>query len=159
MAKHAITVQNWSISDSCCTLFTIQCSYWCSQLLLSFLLVASLVQNAIDCILFYYYYSTVNNSGKNFKRKVLFPEFELVTETEPDDSSENYDKSEEERLDEYKHFVKTNAVLTDAEADDKELESLATLGKETLLADKQFRKFKKRVAREPKQVCNGFYFG
>ena len=109
--------------------------------------------------LFYFFSnSIVSNSCKNVKSKVLFPEFELVTETEPDDS-EYYDKSEEERLDEYKQFVKTNTVLTDADGDDKELESLATLGKEALLADKQFRKFKKRVAREPKQVCNGFYFG
>lgn len=108
--------------------------------------------------MFWFFLSTVNNSCKNIKRKVLFPEFELVTETEPDDS-ENYDKSEEERVDEYKQFVKTNGVLTDADGDDKELESLATLGKEALLADKQFRKFKKRVAREPKQVCNGSYFG
>ena len=82
--------------------------------------------------------------------KVLFPEYELVIETEPDDSAA-CDKSEKERLDEYKQFVKTNELLGDSD-NDKELESLATLGKEALLADKQFKKFKKRVAREPKQV-------
>lgn len=70
---------------------------------------------------------------------------------EPDESAV-HDKSEKERLDEYKQFVKSNELLSDADSD-KELESLATLGKEALLADKQFRKFKKRVAREPKQVC------
>lgn len=83
--------------------------------------------------------------------KVLFPEYELVIETEPDDSAV-CDKSEKEILDEYKQFVKTKELLGDSD-NDKELESLATLGKEALLADKQFRKFKKRVAREPKQVC------
>ena len=73
-----------------------------------------------------------------------------MIETEPDNSAA-CDKSEKERLDEYKQFVKTKELLGDS--NDKELESLATLGKEALLADKQFRKFKKRVAREPKQVC------
>ena len=48
--------------------------------------------------------------------------------------------------------MKSTELLGDSD-NDKELESLATLGKEALLADKQFRKFKKRVAREPKQVC------
>ena len=90
-------------------------------------------------------------SKKNNHSKVLFPEYELVIETEPDDSAV-CDKSEKERLDEYKQFVKSNELISDADSD-KELESLATLGKEALLADKQFRKFKKRVAREPKQVC------
>lgn len=87
------------------------------------------------------------------KNKVLFPEYELVTEMEPEDS-DNDDKSEEERLDEYKQFVQTNAVLrlSGTDGNDKELESLASTGKEALIADKQFRKFKKRVAREPKQV-------
>ena len=74
-----------------------------------------------------------------------------MIETEPDDSAA-CDKSEKERLDEYKQFVKAEELLGDSD-NDKELESLATLGKEALLADKQFRKFKKRVAREPKQVC------
>ena len=83
--------------------------------------------------------------------KVLFPEFELVIETETDDSAA-YNKSEKDRLDEYKQFVKSKDLLGDSD-NDKELESLATLGKEALLADKQFRKFKKRVTREPKQVC------
>lgn len=92
-----------------------------------------------------------NNPGKNARSKVLFPEYELVIETEPNDS-DNYDKSEDERLDDYKQFVQTNTVLTDEDGDDKELEFLSTLGKEALLADKQFRKFKKRVSREPKQV-------
>ena len=83
--------------------------------------------------------------------KVLFPEYELVIETETDDSAA-YNKSEKDRLDEYKQFVKSKDLLSDSD-NDKELESLATLGKEALLADKQFRKFKKRVTREPKQVC------
>lgn len=99
-----------------------------------------------------YFHTIGNNPGKNARSKVLFPEYELVIETEPDDS-DNCDKSEDERLDDYKQFVQTNTVLTDEDGDDKELEFLATLGKEALLADKQFRKFKKRVSREPKQVC------
>ena len=74
-----------------------------------------------------------------------------MIETETDDSAA-CNKREMERLDEYKQFVKSKELLGDSD-NDKELESLATLGKEALLADKQFRKFKKRVAREPKQVC------
>ena len=98
-----------------------------------------------------------NNSFKSIiKRKVLFPEYELVTDTEPHES-DNDDKSEEERLDEYEQFMQTSDLLSDVDGDNQELESLATLGKEALLADKQFRKFKKRVAREPKQVCVCFW--
>ena len=74
-----------------------------------------------------------------------------MIETEPDDRAV-CDKGEKERLDEYKQFVKSKEFLGDSD-NDKELESLASLGKEALLADKQFRKFKKRVTREPKQVC------
>ena len=84
-------------------------------------------------------------------RRILFPEYELLIETEPDLTEES-EKSEKDRLDEYKQFVRRNELLTDTESD-KELESLASLGKEALLADKQFRKFKKRITREPKQVC------
>ncbi|XP_068728495.1 programmed cell death protein 2-like [Montipora capricornis] len=85
------------------------------------------------------------------RSKVLFPEYELVTETEPDEDK-NDDKSEEEKIDEYKDFIQRNTGLTGTYSDDKGLESLAYLGKEALIADRQFRKFKKRVAREPKQV-------
>ena len=75
-----------------------------------------------------------------------------MTETEPDEDK-NDDKSEEEKIDEYKDFIQRNTGLTGTYSDDKGLESLANLGKEALIADRQFRKFKKRVAREPKQVC------
>ena len=91
----------------------------------------------------------LGNKYKN--RRILFPEYELLIETEPDLTDES-EKSEKDRLDEYKQFVRRNELLTDTESD-KELESLASLGKEALLADKQFRKFKKRITREPKQVC------
>lgn len=95
-----------------------------------------------------------NSSYNDSKSKVLFPEYELVTETEPDDDeSDGSERSEEERLDEFKQFVQENDLLSEINGDDKELESLATLGKEALLADKQFRIFKKRISKEPKQVC------
>lgn len=101
------------------------------------------------------FYFSGNSSYNNSKSKVLFPEHELVTETEPDDDeSDGNERSEEERLDEFKQFVQENDLLSEINGDDKELESLATLGKEALLADKQFRIFKKRISREPKQVCN-----
>lgn len=99
------------------------------------------------------FYFSGNSSYNNSKSKVLFPEYELVTETEPDDESDGNERSEEERLDEFKQFVEENDLLSEINGDDKELESLATLGKEALLADKQFRIFKKRISREPKQVC------
>ena len=91
------------------------------------------------------------SGNKSRNRRILFPEYELLIETEPDLTDES-EKSEKDRLDEYKQFVRANELLTDTESD-KELESLASLGKEALLADKQFRKFKKRITREPKQVC------
>ena len=99
--------------------------------------------------LFIHSFLFLGNKYKN--RRILFPEYELLIETEPDLTDES-EKSEKDRLDEYKQFVRRNELLTDTESD-KELESLASLGKEALLADKQFRKFKKRITREPKQVC------
>ena len=100
------------------------------------------------------FYFSGNSSYNHSKSKVLFPEYELVTETEPDDDeSDGNERSEEERLGEFKQFVQENDLLSEINGDDKELESLATLGKEALLADKQFRIFKKRISREPKQVC------
>ncbi|PFX34898.1 Programmed cell death protein 2 [Stylophora pistillata] len=99
-----------------------------------------------ECILL----SSYLIGDKRGNSKILFPEYELVIETEPDENEE-IEKSEKDRLDEFKQFMKTNELLTDM-GSDKELESLASLGKEALLADKQFRKFKKRIAREPKQV-------
>ena len=104
----------------------------------------------IIVIKLYCFDSKGNHTACKSNSKALFPEYELVIETEPEDSTV-CDKSEQERLNEYRQFVKTNELLSDADSD-KELETLATLGKEALLADKQFRKFKKRVAREPKQV-------
>ena len=105
------------------------------------------------CVFFYLsiYSLILVSDNKYSNRRILFPEYELLIETEPDLTDEN-EKSEKDRLDEYKQFVRANELLTDTESD-KELESLASLGKEALLADKQFRKFKKRITREPKQVC------
>ena len=104
--------------------------------------------------IYLFIHSFLFSGNKRRNRRILFPEYELLIETEPDltDKSDKSEKSEKDRLDEYKQFVRRNELLTDTESD-KELESLASLGKEALLADKQFRKFKKRITREPKQVC------
>lgn len=101
--------------------------------------------------IYLFIHSFLFSGNKSRNRRILFPEYELLIETEPDLTDES-EKSEKDRLDEYKQFVRRNELLTDTESD-KELESLASLGKEALLADKQFRKFKKRITREPKQVC------
>ena len=82
----------------------------------------------------------------------LFPEFEIVTEPEPEEEKDA-ERSEEERVRDYDKFVKTQGrdVDTDGKSD-KELEALAAAGKEAIMADKQFKKFQKRIAREPQQV-------
>ena len=82
--------------------------------------------------------------------KVLFPEYELVIEPEPDENCP--ERSEEERLHDYTQLVRRIELTNDASSD-RDLESLSKFGQESFLADKQFRKFKKRVQREPKQVC------
>lgn len=84
---------------------------------------------------------------------LLFPEFEIVTEPEPEESKAK-ERSEKERMKDFEKMTK-NMNINASELggkDDKELEKLAMAGKEDLLADKQFKAFKKRIAREPEQV-------
>lgn len=82
-------------------------------------------------------------------KEVLFPEFEIVTETE-ELEDEQEEPNDAEKLKDYKAFMKTDAskslMKDEANAD---LEKMATSETED---DKIFFKFKKRIQHEPEQV-------
>ncbi|KAL4236289.1 Programmed cell death protein 2 [Mactra antiquata] len=81
----------------------------------------------------------------------LFPEMELVTETEnykPCDKTA--DKSEEEKMKEYKEYLcSQNSAEGLKDLSETELQKMASEESEN---DKQLRKFKKRLSHEPDQV-------
>ncbi|XP_048586355.1 programmed cell death protein 2 [Nematostella vectensis] len=80
--------------------------------------------------------------------QVLFPELEIITETEPPEE-QFVEKSEEEKMKEFESMSKSLGVDS---SKDQELERLAELGKEKFVVDKIFKNFKKRVLRCPDQV-------
>ena len=76
---------------------------------------------------------------------------------EPEPGKSDTERSEEERMRDYENFVKAKGSDVDTDGKiDTELEALAAAGKEAMIADKQFRKFKKRIARETQQVSSTF---
>ena len=85
---------------------------------------------------------------------ILFPELELVIESEDVDEENDSEKDEESRLKEYEDFLAANpekaAELGDA-ASKKDLEKMAMSEAQS---DKTFAKFKKRVDLEPEQVSH-----
>ena len=81
----------------------------------------------------------------------LFPEYELVIEQEPE-NEEKEENSEDQVLKDYKQFARSHSGLQTDDQDEQEFEKLAAVGKEALIADKQFKKFQKRVNLEPEQV-------
>ncbi|XP_031567317.1 programmed cell death protein 2-like [Actinia tenebrosa] len=83
--------------------------------------------------------------------KLLFPEFEIITEPEPSEV-ESEERSEKERMKDFEKITKKLDQVDLGGQDDKELEKLAMAGKEDILADKQFRVFKKRITRQPDQM-------
>ena len=87
---------------------------------------------------------------------VVLPEYEIVTEVEPDlTSHENgeQERSEEERMADYYKFIKSGKCgKGGGELNAKTLKGAATSEHKM---DKQFRAFKKRVAFEPEQVRRG----
>ncbi|XP_033107357.1 programmed cell death protein 2-like [Anneissia japonica] len=95
---------------------------------------------------------TIGGTGShkpNAPTMVLFPEFEVVMETEEQEIKPVLTKPEDKLLNEYSQQMandegKKTAALT---FDEKELEGMA-YGEE----DKQFRKFKEKTEMEPEQV-------
>jgi pre-rRNA-processing protein TSR4 len=83
--------------------------------------------------------------------KILFPEFEIVTEPEPLEF-ESKERSEKDRMKDFEKMTRNLNEIDLSGQDDKELEKLALAGKEDIIADKQFRVFKKRISRQPDQV-------
>ena len=79
---------------------------------------------------------------------LLFPEYELVMETESMDPENKPEKSESECMAEYTKFLKSQAAGS-MTGNDKDLESMAT--SEDIL-DQNFKQFKKRIEKEPDQV-------
>ncbi|XP_013382200.1 programmed cell death protein 2-like [Lingula anatina] len=85
--------------------------------------------------------------------KVCFPEFELLIESEEfSDSDKEDEKSEEAKLEEYRHYMESNQEAMshyDSKSAAKDLEKMAGQENEDY---KQFIKFKMRIQQEPDQV-------
>ena len=98
--------------------------------------------------------STLSDLNYNPGSGVALPEYEIVTELEPDLSCHGngeQERSEEERMADYYKYIKSGKC-----GEGKEREMSAKALKDAATSehkiDKQFRAFKKRVAIEPEQV-------
>ena len=91
---------------------------------------------------------------------VVLPEYEIVTELEPDLTligNGNPERSEEDRMADYRKFINSGRCVDSGKGgasglSPKDLKDAAMSEHST---DKQFRTFKKRVAIEPEQVREG----
>ncbi|XP_033736680.1 programmed cell death protein 2-like [Pecten maximus] len=96
-----------------------------------------------------------DKTGKTDVKGVLFPELELITESEEFDDVNSDDESdtkgENEKWQEYQDFLKSDkagSLIPDTAAK-SELEKMATAEN---MDDKIFRKFKERIKTNPEQV-------
>ena len=81
---------------------------------------------------------------------LLFPEYELVTESENSMESDKPEKTDAEKIAEYKEYMTAHQEpLLSGKDSTRDLEDMATGD-----VDKQFSKFKKRIDHEPEQVWN-----
>jgi len=86
--------------------------------------------------------------SKNTGLSILFPEHEIIIESEELDQEE--EKSEEQRLREYAEFTKAqDSTAAQFEADDKDLENMALSEHQS---DKIFQAFQERIKLDPDQV-------
>ncbi|XP_070578925.1 programmed cell death protein 2-like [Ptychodera flava] len=83
-------------------------------------------------------------------KNVLFPEYEVVIETEELNTAEETDKSEEDKMRDYSEFMKSEqgkSMLRNEDMTQEDLEKMA-LHEE----DVQFKKFRERINHEPEQI-------
>ena len=84
---------------------------------------------------------------------VVLPELDIVTEPEPEMCwKAQYEKSEEERMEEYQRYLKNEGSTLGGSEFNQELLERAAVG--DTKTDKIFRAFKKRTAIEPQQVSS-----
>ncbi|KAK2168384.1 hypothetical protein LSH36_17g07011 [Paralvinella palmiformis] len=92
-----------------------------------------------------------NSTSSSYSVTYLFPEYELVMEEEVELGGEEPEKSEAEKMREYKEYLtafqEKGSLLADEDASN-DLDKMATATD----IDREFRKFKKRVNLEPNQV-------
>jgi pre-rRNA-processing protein TSR4 len=85
---------------------------------------------------------------------VVLPEYEIVTELEPDLVSHGngeQERSEEERMADYYKYIESGKC-GEGKGRERSTKALKDAAKSEHKIDKQFRAFKKRVAIEPEQV-------
>ena len=84
----------------------------------------------------------------------LLPEFEVITETEPEISEQVMgERSEEERMEDYLQFVRSKKCGYEGGGKKSgKVEKTLEKAKSDTRSDKYFNAFKKRVALEPEQV-------
>ncbi len=94
---------------------------------------------------------------------ILLPEFEIVTEAEPEFSEEPKTRGDEEKMEEYRRMVASGKYVG---VDDggkmrnkRKAAKAVEMAKSDVISDKYFRAFKRRVAMEPEQVCIVSYSG
>ena len=87
---------------------------------------------------------------------ILLPEFEIITETEPEISEQVMgERSEEERMEDYLKFVRSGKCGYEdggKKSGGGKVEKTLEKAKSDTRSDKYFNAFKKRVALEPEQV-------
>ncbi len=69
------------------------------------------------------------------------------------DEQDEKEKSEEEKMKEYKDLVKDHEVSESALLDKQSEADLEKMAKQETQDDEQFSRFKKRIANDPSQVC------
>ncbi|KAL5015922.1 hypothetical protein ScPMuIL_005511 [Solemya velum] len=79
---------------------------------------------------------------------VLFPEFELVIE--PENSSEESEKGEKEKMNDYRNFLKSKAANNMVGSSD--MDDLDKMAASSADGDKLFMKFREKISEEPEQV-------
>ena len=86
---------------------------------------------------------------------VALPEFEIVTEDEPEEKTKLHKRSEEDRMKDYHKFVQSEKYQGHAGGDNAEQIQEQSKGK----PDQVFSTFKQRVSIEPEQVRKGYSRG
>ncbi|XP_064469519.1 programmed cell death protein 2-like [Ornithodoros turicata] len=82
--------------------------------------------------------------------KLLFPQFELVTEPEEEDDDDDDDVDERKRLSEYQDFVSKHPECKESPSQLKDIQDLQNMA--ATCKDKAFWKFRKETRKAPEQV-------
>lgn len=83
---------------------------------------------------------------------LILPEFEIVTEDEPEIKKQPLERSEEERMKEYYRFVQSEKYQNRGKYQERKTKTVLEKAEREEKHDKTFKAFKQRIAVEPEQV-------